>query len=213
MHQGVLSIVDRQTGTIWTHLDGRALRGPLHEERMTMVPIPQMTWAQWLAQHPATLVLSPDTPFRNRYRPVTIGVFNQSEALFGDARLPANALVVGVEVDGRFRAYPVEQLPLASGIVNDQMGAQPILVFYDPSARTGLAFSRLVDGQVLEFYNAYPEGFQLRDRQTDSLWDLTGHAVAGPLAGASLSFVPSFISEWYGWSGYHPQTTLYQALS
>ena len=56
-------------------------------------------------------------------------------------------------------------------------------------------------------------GFRLRETETGSTWDTGGHAVDGPLTGASLKFVPSFISEWYGWSGYHPETGLYEAPS
>jgi len=50
----------------------------------------------------------------------------------------------------------------------------------------------------------------LRDRGTNSLWDLSGKAVEGPLAGTSLTYVSSFISEWYGWSAYHPEATIYE---
>ena len=34
LHQGVLTMIDRETGTVWTHLDGKALRGPLDGSRM-----------------------------------------------------------------------------------------------------------------------------------------------------------------------------------
>ncbi|MCZ6788745.1 MAG: DUF3179 domain-containing (seleno)protein, partial [Chloroflexi bacterium] len=113
-------------------------------------------------------------------------------------------------VNGLFKGYTVEALAGAGGVLNDTLASQPIVVFYDENARTGLAFSRTVDGQLLEFYNAASQGFELRDRQTQSLWDRVGRAISGPLAGTMLEFVPSFISEWYGWSGYHPETELFQ---
>ena len=204
-------MVDRETGSVWTHLDGKAIRGPLQGARMTMVPSPQMTWGEWKESHPGTMVLSPDTPFRSRYRPVRIARFNQREATFGDDRLAANALVVGAEVNGEYKGYPVEVLNEAAGVVNDLMDGLPIVVIYDEYAQTGLAFSRQADGRVLEFYNASERGFELRDRQTGSTWDHQGRAISGPLAGTSLRFVPSFISEWYGWSGYHPETLLFTA--
>ena len=207
--QDVLTMVDRETDTVWTHLDGKAIRGTLEGQRMTLVPMPLMTWSEWKATHPDTLVLSPDTPFQNRYTPTRIGVLNPREARFGDDRLAANALVVGVEVAGQFKGYPLDRLGGIGGVANDTLGAHPIVVIYDRDAHTGLAFSRLVAGQVLDFYNAATQGFELRDRQTDSLWSLGGKAVSGPLAGESLVFVPSFISEWYGWSGYHPETALF----
>ena len=103
--QDVFTMTDRETGTVWNHLDGRAVRGPLEGKRLTMVPAPQMTWGEWRDSHPDTVILSPDAPFQSRYRSVRIGAFNPSEALFGDDRLAANALVVGVEVEERFKGY------------------------------------------------------------------------------------------------------------
>ena len=206
-------MVDRETASVWTHLDGKALQGPLRGARMSYVPLSQITWGEWKATYPGSLVLSPDTPFQDRYGPVSIGVFNRREAQFGDDRLAANSLVIGVEVREQFKGYPLEELLEAGGVANDTLAGEPIVVIYDGEAQTGLAYSRVVGGQVLEFYNAAGEGLHLLDRQSGSEWDRLGRAVSGPLSGASLEFLPSFISEWYGWSGYHPETALFQAGS
>jgi hypothetical protein len=207
-------MVDRETGTVWTHLDGKAIGGPMVGARLAMVPLPQMTWGEWKAAHPDTLILSPDTPFRDRYlRPVRIGVYNPQEAIFGDDRLPSNALVVGVEVNDTFKGYPLSNLEEAGGVLNDTVASSPIVVVYDPEARTGQAYLREVDGRTLEFYNAATDGFELRDRGTGSAWDVQGRALDGEHGGKRLKFVSSFISEWYGWSAYHPETALYQSGS
>ena len=207
--QGVLTMINRETGSVWTHLDGKAIQGGLEGERMTFIPLIHITWGEWKAAHPRTMVLSPDTPFQDRYGPVRIGVFNQREADFGDDRQAANALVVGVEVGGQFKGYPLEELQKAGGVVNDMLAGQPLVVIYDDNARVGLAYSRVTGDLALEFYNSGVQGFELRDRQTESVWDQQGRALSGAMAGTSLEFVPSFISEWYGWSGYHPETTLF----
>ena len=203
---------DRETGTIWTHLDGKAIAGPLEGQRLNMIPIPQITWGQWKADYAETLVLSPDTAFQDRYlRPVQIGVFNPNEAIYGDDRLPSNELIVGVEVDGVFKGYPISELEENGMVVNDNLAGKAIVVVYDSAARTGVAYLRLFDGQVLEFYNSSEDGYEVRDRETDSLWDVHGRTVEGAYGQARLEFVPSFISEWYGWSAYHPETELYLA--
>ena len=209
LKQAVLIMLDRETGSIWTHLDGKAIQGPLERKRMTIIPLPQMTWGEWKKSRPDTLVLSPDTPFANRYRPVSIARYNQREAGFGDDRLASNALVIGVEVDGAFKGYPVGDVG-SVGVVNDTLSGQPIVIVYDSAAQSGLAFSRVVDDQVLEFYNNTNEGLELRDRATNSTWEIQGLAIDGSLKGAKLDFVSSFISEWYGWSGYHPETDIYE---
>ena len=204
-------MVDRETGTVWTHLDGKAIQGSLEGSRMTMIAVLQMTWGAWMQSYPETMVLSPDTPFNDLYQPVRIGIYNPREDQFGDDRLASNALVIGVEVDGQFKGYPVEELLGVGGVVNDKLSSQPLVVFYDSNAQTGLAYSRELNGRILTFHNAESQGLELRDRETNSLWDLQGGAISGPLAGESLTFVPSFISEWYGWSGYHPESQLYTA--
>ncbi len=203
-------MIDRETGSVWTHLDGKAISGDLQGSRMMMLPLVHITWEEWKTSHPDTIVLSPDTPFQDRYGPVRIGVFNQREATFGDGRLAANALVVGVEVQGQFKGYPLEELRDVGGVVNDTLAGQPIVVIYDELAQVGLAYSRAMGDKILEFETSGTNGLDLRDRETQSLWDRQGRATSGTLAGTSLEFVPSFISEWYGWSGYNPETALYR---
>ncbi len=209
LKEAVLVMLDRETGSIWTHLDGKAIQGPMEGKRMEMIPLPQMTWEKWKKSRPDTLMLSPDTPFADRYRPVQIARYNQREAGFGDDRLASNALVIGVEVDGIFKGYPVDEVGNV-GVVNDTLAGQPIVIVYDSAAQSGLAFSRVLNDEVLEFYNDADEGLELRDRNTNSRWEVQGLATEGSLKGMKLDFVPSFISEWYGWSAYHSETDIYQ---
>jgi len=95
--------------------------------------------------------------------------------------------------------------------VNDLLGEEPLVVFYNDESQMGLTYSRRLNGKVLEFFNGPSEGFDLRDRGTGSIWNAQGEAVSGPLDGSTLSFVPSFLSEWYGWPAYHPDTGIFQS--
>lgn len=57
-------------------------------------------------------------------------------------------------------------------------------------------------------------GFERRqgailDTQTGSRWSTGGLALEGPLAGVPLTFVTSFLTEWYGWAAFHPETGIY----
>ena len=206
----VFTMLDRETDSLWNHLDGIAISGPMNGSRLAFLSMPQMTWGAWRESYPDTLVLSPDTPFRNRYSPVRIAVYNNSEALQGDDRLPSNELVVGVEVNGVFRGYPIDQLQQAGGVVNDNLNGVPIVVVYNGHTQTGIAYARGAGGGVLEFLAGASASGLIVDNLGTS-WDLQGKAIARPGAGASLTFVPSFLSEWYGWSAYHPQTDLFVA--
>ena len=80
----------------------------------------------------------------------------------------------------------------------------------DSSTNTGIAFKRTVDGQVLTFSAANSANLVLVDDATGSWWGKSdGRALIGDMKGTSLEFATSFISAWYGWSAYHPQTALY----
>ncbi len=100
--------------------------------------------------------------------------------------------VLGVELEGETRAYPVRMLEYHQ-VVNDVIAGVPVAVTYDPLSGTPLAFRRQVDGQTLVFGVSgllYNHNFLLYDRKTDSLWSqFLGRAIAGPLAGKQLERV------------------------
>ena len=212
LRQGVLVMTDRQTDSVWTHLDGEATDGPLAGARMPFLPLVHTTWAEWQALHPETLVLSDDTAFRSRYRDVRLGVPNlrqTQEFLSGDDRLASEALVLGVLIGDAYVAYPLAALEEGNGVLADTVGGVDIVVFYDAEAESAIAFSSVVNGQAARFELIAGPGFRVRDDVANTVWDFTGRGVAGELQGQALEFVTSYLSEWYGWSAYHPATTVY----
>ena len=202
-------MADRQTNSVWSHLDGVAIEGPLTGTEMSFIPLIHTTWEEWLDLHPDTSVLSYDTDFQAQYRDVTIGMPNgrfAQDLLTVDDRLQSEALVLGIMVEDAFVAYPVSVLEGTSGVINDNVAGIPIVVFYDAQANAAIAFSRQVDGQEAQFEPVAGDSFLARDSVSGTLWDFSGRSVAGD---ASLDFVTSYLSEWYGWSAYHPATTIY----
>jgi hypothetical protein len=104
----------------------------------------------------------------------------------------ADTPVIGVELGGEARAYPVHLIERHQ-IVNDLLAGVPLAVSYDPLAGTPRAFRRRVGGRDLHFgvsglvYNACS---LMYDRETQSLWSqFTGQAISGPLAGTRLEMI------------------------
>ncbi len=54
-----LEMVDEETGSVWSKLDGRAAVGPLEGERLTMVPSFHLFWFAWSDFYPNTTVYRP----------------------------------------------------------------------------------------------------------------------------------------------------------
>jgi hypothetical protein len=98
-----------------------------------------------------------------------------------------------------------------------------VLVVYDREAFLWIPFDRTVidpttpegqeGGRVLTF-DVVDEGtfpFKLRDRETGTLWSLTGQALEGPMAGAALqSIAGSFAAFWFAWASFNQGTEIYQ---
>jgi hypothetical protein len=73
-----------------------------------------------------------------------------------------------------------------------------------------MAFDRRVNGQELTFAVADPVAFPLQDEETGSVWNITGEAISGPLAGERLrQLVDAYVVFWFAWSVYYPNTDLF----
>ncbi len=203
---------DRQTGSVWHHFNGEAYSGHYEGTALDFLPVQMMRWDQWVALYPHTVVLSDETGFQHRYRPITPGAIAGYTSAFVDHRLPGNALVLGVQVADGVKAYPQQLVEEAGGVVNDLIGDEPVVVFFD-AAGSGLAYSAEAGGDVLEFSPHGSQPGRWIDSLTGSTWDSTGSAVAGEMAGTKLRWVTSFVTEWYGWVEYHPETAIFGTSS
>ncbi|MEX2469755.1 MAG: DUF3179 domain-containing protein, partial [Pseudohongiellaceae bacterium] len=116
--------------------------------------------------------------------------------------------VLGVEINGEARAYPVRILDWHE-IVNDRLGDQYFAVTYCPLCGTGMVFASNVGDEALSFGVSgllYNSDMLLYDRNTESLWSqIMGEAIAGPLVGTELPQLPVTYTTWSRWRERHPQ--------
>ncbi len=135
--------------------------------------------------------------------------------------------VIGVEVNGELRAYPLRLMNVHE-IVNDVLGGVPIAVTYSPLCDSAVVFDRRVGGATLEFGVSgllINNNLVLYDKQVEatgqpgaqptvqpSLWSqLAFRAVAGGAAtrGEKLTIIPGVeVSTWASWFRSYPATTV-----
>lgn len=76
--------------------------------------------------------------------------------------------------------------------------------------QTAIVHGRETNGRVLSFGHAgklYRKSFVMYDRATGSEWlHVTGEALAGPLKGTQLEFLPTEVVAWSDWRERHPET-------
>jgi hypothetical protein len=135
--------------------------------------------------------------------PVNVGV---SRAPWSE-----KSLVVGVEVAGQARAYPIAILNWHE-LVNDRLGGRPILVSFCPLCGTAMVFDRRVRSRTLRFGVSgllYQSDLLMFDRSSESLWSqISAEAVSGPLRGERLRLLRARTTTWGEWRSLHPATTV-----
>ncbi len=127
-------------------------------------------------------------------------------AAAADDRLPAGELVLGVEIDGEARAYPIAALGDAA--INDELGGEPIVILSQAQEPVGAAYRGVHEGERLTF-EAGPGGFV--DVATGSVWTVGGEATVGPLAGGRLAALPVRTAFWFSYVAAFPETSVYVA--
>ncbi|MBI2882480.1 MAG: DUF3179 domain-containing protein [Candidatus Methylomirabilis oxyfera] len=215
-----LVMYDRETGSLWSHVTGSAIVGPLKGQALTPYPASHTTWTRWKRLHPDTLVLSKQTVFgvegtRDNYQgyfddPDRLGIFGTRNP---DTVLPGKEFVLGLSLGNARVAYPYRDLN-RQPLVQDAVSGEPILVAFSAREATAVAFSRRVGERVLEFANLREAGGDLlmEDRQTGTTWQtLTGTAISGKLIGSRLRQLPATRAFWFAWKGFYPQTGLWRA--
>jgi hypothetical protein len=141
----------------------------------------------------------------------------------GGKYLVSGDRVLGVEISGQARAYPLDIMAWHQ-VVNDTLGGRSILVTYDPLCDASVVFDRKLDrnSAPVEFGVSgllYNSNLLAYDRQADpareSLWcQLQFRAIAGPAAadGRTLEVLPSQVVRWADWRDAHPDTTVIEPL-
>ena len=223
-----LIMYDRQTETWWQQATGEGIAGEYAGEQLTFLPASIIGWAEFKDEFPDGKVLSRETGFvrdygRNPY--AGYDNINSSPFLFRGPEtpgvLPAMARVLTVDLDGEAVAYPYELLQ-EQAVINDTISGSEVVVFWQPGTASaldssriaegddvgaGVAFSPIVDGQVLTF--SLVDG-KIIDDQTGSQWDVFGQATSGELSGTQLEPVVSVNHFWFSWAAFKPETRIYQ---
>ena len=183
---------DQETGSLWSHILGRAMSGPLKGTSLDIIPSVMTDWQSWLKSYPETTVTMLARTAR-KFRSEII----RNPADFG----------LGLVHAGKSRFWRFDRL-LREPIANDQLAHLKLTVFYDSTSRSASAWNRTIADRVLTFREL---AGQVRDTETESSWDVqTGTALEGPLKGTQLEAIPAIISFSDVWKRFHPESTHWQ---
>ena len=115
---------DHQTRSLWSHITGKAVRGPLKGKRLKpLAAMPQIAWQTWQLNYPKTRVLSVPTRdgMLEDVREDTYADYHASQRAgvsgteYTDDRLPNKSLVIGVQVQAKDGADGIDGQDGADG--------------------------------------------------------------------------------------------------
>ena len=117
--------------------------------------------------------------------------------------------IVGIELHGETRAYPISILNWHE-IVNDEINGQRFAITYCPLCGTAMAFEASIDGKPTDFGVSgllYNSDVLLYDRDTESLWSqILSKSIAGERVGKQLTPIPISHTTWRYWRATHSDT-------
>jgi hypothetical protein len=205
---------DAETGSWWQQVSGAAIQGSFKGQKLNEVYHDEVTFGVWKREHPNGRVLRPDGKIlaANKYdKPdwetavakMPVRINTKIEETF-----TPRTLMVGVKINDQAKAYQFSDLEKQSPII-DNVGGTDILILLAEDKKSVRAFDRTVDGRKLEFLRK-PETNELVDAETGSVWDFSGKAIKGELAGKELKKIFVLKDYWFDWKTYNPNTMVYQ---
>lgn len=229
-----LVMFDRQTESLWQQITGEAIVGGLTGTQLRMYPAQLVSFEQFRAAFPEGRVLSRDTGHARDYGRNPYAGYDDIDAnpyLYdgaADDRLQPMEKVVALRIEGAEKAYP-HAFTRDRRVVHDEAAGIPLVVFHAPGAVSALDAARIAESRAVGTTGVFdrrvetaegprtltfrydPEGppGAFVDEQTASRWDVTGRAVAGPLAGAQLSRLPHGDYFAFAWLAFKPETAVF----
>jgi len=144
---------DRETGTWWQQITGRAIYGPLKGAALDLVPSDELTFGEWKSEVTDGKVLAPVAKYAKKYEsnwehevaklPVVIS--------FPGTELKSRDIVVGLEMGDVSRAYPWDSLAKQSPVL-DRVNGTPLLLVVGPDGKSFRVFVSRIDGKDAEFF-------------------------------------------------------------
>jgi hypothetical protein len=202
---------DDETGSWWQQITGKAIFGPLKGQQLDSALSDELTFGLWKQESPAGKVLTPVAKYQGEYEsdwepkvaklPVVIN--------FPGTALQSRDILIGMEIGGASRAYPMPAV-LAQSPVQDRLGGTPILLVVGPDGKSVRAFVSRLDGKDIELFRKSGEDWVLVDSNSGSEWNFQGCAMTGLAQGKCLQPLPVLKDYWFDWRNYHPETSVYR---
>jgi len=217
---------DDLTQSWWQQLSGEAVVGDMTGYMLEFIPSQMVSFGAFVEQYPDGIVLSRNTGATRSYGNTPYEDYENRSRPFlfeGDIdnRLPPTERVLAGMIGGQPMAYPFSALAEV-GVINDIVNDRNVVAIWQPGATAALdrrsidesrdvgmaaLYNRELDGRVLTFF--IDGDGNVRDEQTNTIWNVFGTAIEGELAGSQLRQINGAPHFWFAWAAFQPETFIY----
>ena len=213
LYNSNLIMYDKESNSFWPQMFLKSAAGRNRGEELVIDRMIETTWGTWKKLFPETYVVSSQTGHSRNYNAYPYGTFKSDNNINfpienSDSRLHPKRRVMGILSGSEARAYQIADFGTAS-IVHDVVGGENFVIFgsakhnFIVTFRTNRHFS-------VKSYDLDNGGLLFTDSETGSVWNIFGEAVSGTLEGEVLAYGKSFISYWFAWAAFYPQTNIWK---
>ena len=214
---------DRKTNTLWSSLVGRPVMGKLamrDDLILDYFPVALTTWQEWLEEHPDTGIISNDTGYYSPrfYQPeadpksIYYAYRVDPDTMFPvwdrDDRLDVKDEVLALTEGDIHKAYPIPDLNELR-VVNDTIGDREIVILASSISSDARVYERGGRQFSLDLEDQTPVAPKTVMDDEGQVWQVSDNGLTGP-DGETLERLPSYVSFWFGWYAFHPDTLLFE---
>jgi hypothetical protein len=208
---------DRETGSWWQQVTGRAIAGELAGSALELMPSDELTFELWKSEEAQShgLVLAPvsghgEKDYDKKWEEETAKY--PVPLTFPGHGLKDRDVILGIKTGGETRAFPLNKV-LDARLVEDKIAGVPVALVTGPDGNSVRVFRSQWNGLDIELYrDSQSNGQSPEWRMIDSqgnMWNFAGCATSGPAAGQCLEKINFLKDYWFDWKNYNPETTVY----
>lgn len=198
---------DKTTKSWWRQATGMAITGSLKGTHLQELDAEQLSLLVWLRKYPTSLIMQPDTSFKDKYEKMASydkGLSKSDLTKRDSGSWKPKSWIVGIQYNGISKAYDWNLL-VKKQLLVDSISGLPLVITIEKDTASFHVFNRSLDGKILHFKKAN-NNIHLIDINTGSLWNEDGKSIEGPLVGKQLQSIKAYQEFWHSWKTFHPDT-------
>lgn len=199
---------DLETGSLWSHITGKALLGKLAGARLKQLPAEQTTWKDWQNRHPNTRLLKKEKEIKSsRYEayfadPNKTGIFR---AQWLNRQLPAKKIIFGLR-SGPFALAVTPEWIRKRKMARHQLGEEELLLLAVGEQLTAFLIPEELRAVWWDLHSLTGGWFL---DESGGQWQVgDGACISGPNKGKRLFRLPVTGAYWFAWNAFYPNTGL-----